>query len=209
VSTALEYQPRRVKKPPTPRQRGELRAIASVVIVIVLAFAVVDLWERRVSPYGGIEALGFEFFFLLLILGGSAALLALWIRRIWKFNERWATRLMAALTALVPVLVFTTTCTLNYFEIPFRLAFSLSRTSMERAVVQVRLDPSKGAVAQNVGWLPVQSINVDGASAEVMLKGAEGFETSPFLQWCPAGHAPTGYFYSMESLGNDWYWINR
>lgn len=108
----------------------------------------------------------------------------------------------------MPGLTIMTTSILISYGVPFKVAFILSRTSIERSVAEVRVDRGKGAVPRTCGMLRIKSIELSGGDVKVTVDGSKGFDTDPFLQLNPAG-IPTGPFYGIEPLGHGWYWVNR
>ncbi len=205
----LECQPGRVKSAPAASQAKQFRIACVATMMLAFLADLNALWANRVDVHGGVDALVADFVMIVVSIGAAVAMFIVWVVRLTKFQDSWKGQLTLTISVFGPIALVVLSCVLIAEGVPFRFAFACSRPAMERAIAEVRADPTKSKLHRMVGLMPVDSIAVQGAGASVSIEGANGFDTEPYLQWSPGGAAPVGNFYGVKPLGNDWYWVNQ
>ncbi len=199
----LNFQASKVKVPPSPNQLRFFRRSSAVIVVFVALTALADLWMRRLTVYGSTEVLGYDLLFSMTALGSVVAMIVIWTYRIYTFAEPSQRRLTSALWPIAPLFIFAVVFLLNWNEVPFHVAFSLSRPALERAAMDFKSNPSKGVPQRYIGLFPVDTIRIEGDCVIFHVVGSDGFDTSAGLEWSP-DLAPSNVYHT-ESLGNGWY----
>jgi hypothetical protein len=204
MDNTLDYNPKRPKReklPPMPHALRRFRTISFAALFLLASIALLDLWNRRIDPYGGYGSLEADLLLAVALILFPSALFAIWLFRFWRYAESRHARLQAASFCVAALVIIIGTITLNEAEVPFHVAFALSRPALERAIAELRADPTKTLNGKTIGLFPIEGVRIDGSQTSIFIAGA-GFDITHALIYTTTAPAATS---EIELLGNNWH----
>jgi hypothetical protein len=210
MAEPLDYAGKqRDRKPAPPQQMITFyRWSANAALILVCLIAIADFWSRRIAPGFGLNCFLYDIAVVLVPLAAMVVFLVMWVVRVTQYEETSSARRRWLGHASLVLVVSALACTFDYFDVPFRLAFLISRSSFERVAAEVKAHPPDTITPRTIGLIPIRYIGPDPDGVTAEIDGGGDIDQGWFIIWTL--HPPRLSSNLIRlSLGHDWYAQHR